>query len=421
MVVLAFGFRVSGMLILRTYHFSTVKAPFSTTPPEFSFGCETGSIAASLARGEGFSSPFGNPTGATAWIAPIYPVLVAGIFKIFGVYSTGSAIAVLSLNCLFSALTCIPIVSLGRRTVGYAAGLLAGWLWAIVPLFMVWPISWVWDMSLSALLLTVLLLSTLRVAQLTSRIGWVGYGILWAVAALTNPALLSMLPFTAVWLLLKKHRRHQDYWRAFVFTAITFLVCILPWMVRNDLALGKPVFIRDNFWVEFHLGNYHLSNGMGWGGKHPTLNIRELNLFRALGEVRYIEHYRAESLKFVRDYPAEFTALTGKRFVTFWSADFYHYRWWETPLFVSLSLLGFLGVIVALANQIEGADLFANVLLCYPMVYYLTYSFPRYRHAIEPELLILASYFLCETARDFHLRLAERRANASVVEESIEV
>ncbi len=154
MVVLAFGLRVVGIVVLRTYNFSTSKSPFSTTPAEFSFGYETGSIAASLARGQGFSSPFGHPTGPTAWIAPVYPTLVAGVFKLLGVYSKESAIAVLSLNSLFSALTCIPMVLIGRRTVGNSPGLLAGWLWAVLPIYMKWPITWVWDMSISALLMT---------------------------------------------------------------------------------------------------------------------------------------------------------------------------------------------------------------------------------------------------------------------------
>ena len=53
-------------------------------------------------------SLFGK-TGPTAWLAPVFPYLLAGIFKILGVYSKASAIAALALDCLFSALTCIPI------------------------------------------------------------------------------------------------------------------------------------------------------------------------------------------------------------------------------------------------------------------------------------------------------------------------
>jgi len=51
---------------------------------------ETGRIAAHIASGQGFSSPFHEPTGPSAWIPPVYPYLLAAIFRIFGVFSRGS-------------------------------------------------------------------------------------------------------------------------------------------------------------------------------------------------------------------------------------------------------------------------------------------------------------------------------------------
>src|ERR1051326_7918781 len=84
---LAFAVRMALILIRKTYMF----------PPgdPFFFGMETGSIARSLASGEGFASPFRGSTGPTAWIAPIYPALCAAIFKLLAVYSQASAIAIL--------------------------------------------------------------------------------------------------------------------------------------------------------------------------------------------------------------------------------------------------------------------------------------------------------------------------------------
>ena len=79
------------------------------------FGGESGRIARSIAQGEGFSNPLFGKTGPTAWLAPVFPYLLAGIFKIFGVYSKASAIVALALDCLFSALTCIPIYFIARK------------------------------------------------------------------------------------------------------------------------------------------------------------------------------------------------------------------------------------------------------------------------------------------------------------------
>ena len=48
---------------------------------------ESGNIAHSVADGKGFSSPFRLDTGTTAWMTPVYPLILAAIFKLFGVYT----------------------------------------------------------------------------------------------------------------------------------------------------------------------------------------------------------------------------------------------------------------------------------------------------------------------------------------------
>src|SRR5215475_10363637 len=48
------------------------------------FGWETGRVAHSLAMGEGFSSPWPGTSGPTATVAPIYPLMLAAIFRLFG-------------------------------------------------------------------------------------------------------------------------------------------------------------------------------------------------------------------------------------------------------------------------------------------------------------------------------------------------
>ncbi len=75
-----------------------------------------GRIGRSLALGQGFSNPFNAATGPTAWEPPLYPFLIAGVFRLFGIYTHASAIVLLGLNSLFSALTCIPIFRIAKRS-----------------------------------------------------------------------------------------------------------------------------------------------------------------------------------------------------------------------------------------------------------------------------------------------------------------
>src|SRR5512143_2021093 len=95
-VLIAFTFRVGTVVLLHTYK-------FRTNDLNFSFGWEMGRIGAAIATGRGFGDPFEGHTGLTAWEPPLYPYLIAGVFKIFGVYSLASAFVMLALSSLFSA------------------------------------------------------------------------------------------------------------------------------------------------------------------------------------------------------------------------------------------------------------------------------------------------------------------------------
>ncbi|MGC2016431.1 MAG: hypothetical protein WA657_11410, partial [Candidatus Acidiferrales bacterium] len=65
------------------YQSSHPKQAVSVIP----FLFESGNIAHSLATGHGFSSPFRVDTGPTAWMTPAFPLLLAGIFRLFGAYT----------------------------------------------------------------------------------------------------------------------------------------------------------------------------------------------------------------------------------------------------------------------------------------------------------------------------------------------
>src|SRR5580704_12899518 len=100
-VIMAFALRVAWL------SWSILHAPLPVKFPPF--GYETGRIARSIALGKGFSSPLNVDSGPTIWLTPIYPYILAGIFKLFGVYTYASYLIATTLNLLFAALTCYPI------------------------------------------------------------------------------------------------------------------------------------------------------------------------------------------------------------------------------------------------------------------------------------------------------------------------
>jgi len=182
--------------------------------------------------------------------------------------------------------------------------------------------------------------------------------------------------------------------------AVCFLV-ISPWLVRNRVVMGKWVFLRDNFGFEFALGNYHLSFGRGWAGHHPSVNPREFDFYRNLGELGYIQKNTQEATQFVRQYPGEFLELCAKRSMYFWDGSAMQYRgpvaWYWLPWsFVLFSFLLLPALLITRRLKMPYWWMLFGVLLIYPVPYYLTHPPIRYRHMIEPEMVLLFAFAAVE-------------------------
>src|SRR5437868_275577 len=200
MVVIAFTLRVGAIVVMHSYRFRAAEA-------NFGFGWEMGRVARAIAAGEGFSNPFHAVTGPTAWEPPLYPCLIAGVFKVFGIYSKASAFVLLALNSLFSSLTCIPIFLIAKRCFGEKVAVGSAWTWALLPYVMYWSTKVVWETSLSALFMAILFLLTLTMEEKDGWKPWAFYGFLWGAAALNSTSLLSFLPASGLWIWYRRSKR----------------------------------------------------------------------------------------------------------------------------------------------------------------------------------------------------------------------
>ena len=90
---------------------------------------EQGNVAEALVAGRGFGSPF-QSNQLSAVMPPVYPIIVAGLFKLFGIHTASSIFAAHLLNCVISALACIPIFLVARRSFGERAAWWSAWGWA---------------------------------------------------------------------------------------------------------------------------------------------------------------------------------------------------------------------------------------------------------------------------------------------------
>ena len=393
--------RVLVMTVGHTYRFKHVD-------DDFGFGWETGRIARSIALGHGFSSPFTiEYTGPTAWLAPLYPCILAGVFKIFGVYTFASSWVILTINSFFSALNCIPIYHIARRSFSRKAAFWSAWIWALLPYSMYYAIHWAWETALAALLLSCVFLLSLRMAGIGdseatsshSRKDWLLFGVLWGLVALVNPSLLLGLPLSGLRILWQQRRAVglKAPLISATFAGIVFVLILTPWMVRNYRVFHKFIPVRSNFGEELRLGNADDAVGTWRSYVHPSQYPIQLRLYAQMGEIAFIQMRKREALEFIRDHPGRFVTLCLRRFI---------YYWFDTPmtnwngnlrlyrnvLFFFTSVVAFGGLRLLLRTRHPARFLFSSLLFAAPLLYYLTFPHPRYRHPIEPIILVLGVY-----------------------------
>ena len=393
MILIALALRFGYIAIAHTYRLKTVEE-------NFDFGWEMGRIGRSIAQGRGFGNPFMGYTGPTAWEPPLYPFLIAGVFELLGIYSRASAVVLLGLNSVCSALTCIPIFLIARRSFNERVAVWAAWTWALLPAAIFWSTRWVWETSLATLLLACIFWLTLAMENGHALRVWIGFGLLWGVATLVNPSLLSFLPVSGLWAAWHWRLRRRAF-GGVIIASIAFFACIAPWLVRNYETFGRPVFIRSNFGAELRMGNGPGANGLWMEYLHPTKNVAQLQKYREMGELNYVAERKQEALAYIREDYGRFAGLCLRRFIYYWSGlphspDESRLAPLGNSLYLASSILAAWGLGRALRKHRPGAQLFLWLLLCYPLVYYVVYPHPRYRHPIEPELLIMIVYVISE-------------------------
>jgi len=368
------------------------------------FQNETANIASSLALGKGFGSVFRQETGPTAWLTPVYPVLVAAIFRVFGIFSVGSFFAIVFMNSAFSAAACVPIFLVGKRLHGIGVGSAAAWLWAVFPNAVVVPFEWVWDTSLSALLGATLLWATVEVVESRRWSDWCTYGVLWGLALLTNPALASVLPFLLGWAMYRAGREGHLKIARPVLTLGIAVLCCLPWTIRNYVDFHRIIPLRSNFAFELWLGNNDIFDPDARNGKQRITRYEEVRRYSKLGENAFMDEKWRIATEFIGSHPALEMRLTGRRVVAMWLGTEHPLKdFLETDsrlaevVFVAnlLAVLGALGGIAVLFWKRSAWAFPAAVFpVVFPAVYYVTHASLRYRHAIDPVLLLLAAIAL---------------------------
>lgn len=403
----------------------------STTPhlalSSVPFLYEAGDIAYSLAVGKGFASPFRVDTGPTAWETPVYPLIVAGVFRIFGTFTFESFVAAVLLNILFSSFACVPIYFVGKRIDGTAVAAAAAWLWAIFPTAIVIPYQWIWDTSLSALLAATILWATLALEGSRRARDWSLYGLLWGFTLMTNGTMAALLPFLLGWLMWRAREsgetsserlapergeewparpaggRAKEWLLRPALAAGIMVLCCVPWTVRNYLVFHSFIPLRSVLGLQMWLGNNDQYHDFFPGWLHPIDSPTERAKYVRMGEIAYMREKRQEAVHWMLSHPKREAQLFEQRFIATWLAtphplrDFLRSRdlliraVFVTNLLASLGALGGIAVLYQNPKTRPYAFPIAVYPLVFPIVFYLSQALLRYRYPIDPVVMLLTA------------------------------
>jgi hypothetical protein len=452
-----FALRVVVILVGHTYRIRASQG-------NFDFGFEAGRIARSLVMGQGYANPFNGVSGPTAWLPPLYPLLMAGAFKVFGVYSRGAALALMVVDSALSAVVipavyeiavrCFDARGIARRAakVGAPVAVWSAWLWAVYPAALQYAVHWIWEMSVTACLFSWAIVVALRlrgVGEEEHTLGakaqirasamrpeaeasgylfeagpqnknglWFVLGVLWGLIALTNASLMLCLPAILVWIVWPQVRA----WRigrgtvvGAVLTCVAFAAVLAPWVVRNVRVMGAPVLTRDNFGVELYESTLERNDGFPWGTTVPLwTGDPEYQQYVRMGEIAFAKMRGDEAKARIKARPGRTMRWTLDRFLFFWdgtphAANGHLANEYLRQLsYCFVSVCGFLGLALMLRRKVEGAGLFAAIFLLLPLPYYLVTVQPRFRHPMEPLIAVLA-VFLFRSAKEKSVEGREKR------------
>jgi hypothetical protein len=179
------------------------------------------------------------------------------------------------------------------------------------------------------------------------------------------------------------------------------ILCCVPWTVRNYAEFHRFIPVRSNFPFELWMGNNEV-----FDDRSPNINARvtrygEARLYGQLGETAFMATKLKLATEFVRTHKRLEVRLTWWRFMSFWLGSFHPVRdfeiadsWWIRAIFV-LNFLTAAGSAVGIVLLWRARNAYAFppavFIVVVPLVYYITHASLRYRHPIDPVVLMLTA------------------------------
>jgi len=373
--------------------FARFGRPYAVTATwEQHLGGEYFNIARAMTDGRGFSDPFGESTGPTAWMPPLYPTLLALLLTILRSRMLVS-VAVLGLTHVSLAAIGFTVYTILRRRVAKVPPSVVVILLGIwVAAFNFWFFLITQDIWLVALAVNATLLLANRHVEgrPTNPVAWILAG---GAMSLVSPALL--LPFFVLvgYLALRDHE-----WRRWAGILAAVGLLGLPWLARNVVTFHQFIPVKGNLGYDAYLANVVDDDGIYDNRTlthHPYTNSVTLFEYQKLGEAAFSHHYGEVFSAYLKQHRSKFLQKVSNRAI---AASVYYRPIVEdergpklifTRVIYALPLAAF--VILALLSERHRKVTDACTVFCaaYLTPYVFIAFYARYWLALTPMFLLV--------------------------------
>ncbi len=380
------------------------------------WGAEVGFIAANLAEGRGYSSPFGLGATPTAWIPPAVPALWAVLFRLFGVFSRESLIAVYALQLVASSLACV-VYALIIRALWRQSERGSSRIPLLIALVVAtWPptaaaVRGLWYFPYQELLLAMIVALGGHWLRNPDLIWSCALGATGGLTALVSPIPMPVFLWVLLWGTLGIKGLPATMRRYAIVALVLALGIAAPWVVRNLLVLEALVPLKSGFGLELHQGNNPLGGPIQRANSpHPMGDPAERKLYDDMGEIEYDRYSMQRAIAFISANPVVTLKRIGQRIYVYWLGDLLsQWRWVDIPpwwergtsklikgiLRVVLSILPLALLLLVIAKgylqQIRGKAPIVGLLLLLPIPYYVAHVGEFYAYQGRHWLVILVA------------------------------
>lgn len=351
-------------------------------------------IADNLLDGIGYRYSAEEPP--TAKRTPGYPVFIASVFKLFGRNFNAVRVA----QCILEVISTYLVFTIGVLLFrNYSVGILASLAYALYPPAVI-STTYIMSEALYTFLLLAFVITCLLGMKSRRYALFAASGMFFGAATLTRPGALplpiALLIVAVVW--------KRDLWKGFLLLAMAFSLTMLPWVLRNQRDMGKPIVTSTLVGGNLYKGN-HLPTQGAYFMSTDSLLTRELYaLVESATETQRDSILQAEAVKMVMANKSETALLALKKIPRLWL----NLGYGRKPSKKSLAVAGFHAILLLLGlygfTQIRGESRYLSIvpvttIVLSTIMYLAVAAEVRFVFPLIPILVCYSAYGLISMIR----------------------